>query len=82
MGLHGSAFAVGEAFDAIVYNARSPRLSTATKENLLSVLLYHGNSAMALGTIVNGKWVVKNQRHMEFDAIRARFVKTMKELNS
>ncbi|MEJ0031249.1 MAG: hypothetical protein WDO15_13105 [Bacteroidota bacterium] len=75
MGLSSKGFAIGEAFDAIVYNARSPRLSTATKENLLSVLLYHGNSAMALGTIVSGKWVVKNQRHIDFDSIRSRFVR-------
>jgi formimidoylglutamate deiminase len=74
-------FAVGASFDAIVYNARSPRLSTATNENLLSVLLYHGNSSLAMGTIVNGKWVVKNQKHMAFDPIRERFVKAMKQIS-
>jgi formimidoylglutamate deiminase len=80
MGLKSKSFAVGEAFDAIVYNARSPRLATATKENLLSVLMYHGNSAMALGTIVNGNWVVKSQRHIGFDRIRDKFVKAMKDM--
>lgn len=75
-------FVIGESFDAVVYDARSPRLSTATKENLLSVLLYHGNSSLALGTIVNGVWVVKNQEHESFDGIRDNFVSVMKELNS
>jgi formimidoylglutamate deiminase len=75
-------FSIGEAFDAVVYDARSPRLSTATNENLLSVLLYHGNSSLAMGTIVNGIWVVKNQRHESFDGIRDNFVSVMKEINS
>ena len=74
-------FVIGETFDAIVYNARSPRLSTAKTENLLSVLLYHGNSSLAIGTIVNGKWVVKNQKHIALEAIRANFVRAMKEIN-
>jgi len=75
-------FSIGESFDAVVYDARSPRLSTATNENLLSVLLYHGNSSLAIGTIVNGVWVVKNQKHESFDGIRDNFVSVMKELNS
>ncbi|HMJ69573.1 MAG TPA: formimidoylglutamate deiminase [Cyclobacteriaceae bacterium] len=73
-------FSPGEPFDAIVYNARSPRLSTASEANLLSVLLYHGNSSMAMGTIVSGKWVVKNQKHIRFESIRGTFVKAMKEI--
>jgi hypothetical protein len=56
-------------------------LATATKDNLLSVLLYHGNSSMAIGTIVNGKWVVKSQRHIGVDPIRDAFVKAMKEIS-
>lgn len=75
-------FVIGESFDAVVYDARSPRLSTATDKNLLSVLLYHGNSSLAMGTIVNGVWVVKNQRHESFDGIRDNFVSVMKELNA
>ena len=75
-------FVVGEQFDAVVYNARSPRLSTAKTENLLSVLLYHGNSSLAIGTIVNGKWIVKDQKHIAFESIRATFVTTMKEIYS
>lgn len=73
-------FVVGEPFDAVVYNSRSPRLATASHANLLSVLLYHGNSSMAMGTIVNGKWVVKNHRHVSFESIRDAFVMAMKEI--
>jgi len=79
---YGNFFEVGTEFDAVVYNARSPRLSTADKKNLSSVLLYHGNSSMAMGTIVNGKWVVKNQKHTGFEAIHQSFVKAMKEINA
>jgi formimidoylglutamate deiminase len=75
-------FEVGAPFDAVVYNARSPRLATAERKNLLAVLLYHGNSSMAVGTIVNGKWAVKGQKHVAFESIRQSFVKAMKEINS
>ena len=78
MGLRSKSLVIGEAFDVVVYNARSPRLSTSTKENLLSVLLYHGNSSLALGTIVDGKWIVKNQHHVVFESIRENFMKAMK----
>jgi formimidoylglutamate deiminase len=81
MGISGTGnFSVGAPLDAIIYNARSPRLATAKTGNLLSVLLYHGNSSMAMGTIVNGQWVVQNQRHMSFESIRGKFVKAMKEI--
>lgn len=73
-------FSLGDSFDAIVYNARSPRLATAAKENLLSVLLYHTNSSMAMGTIVGGKWIVKNDRHISFELIRDGFVKAINEI--
>lgn len=82
MGNGANYFSVGDPFDAVVYNSRSPRLATAAKSNLLSVLLYHGNSSMAMGTIVNGRWVVKNQRHTSFEPIRNAFVKAMKEIGA
>ncbi|HEX8059666.1 MAG TPA: formimidoylglutamate deiminase [Cyclobacteriaceae bacterium] len=78
MGAKSGSFSIGDSFDAIVYDARSPRLSTATNENLLPVLLYHGNSSLAMGTTVNGKWVVKNQKHVALEPIRAKFIKAMK----
>lgn len=78
MGISSKSLEIGQGFDVVVYNSRSPRLSTATKDNLLSALLYHGNSSLTLGTIVNGNWVVKNQRHVEFESIRENFVKAMK----
>ena len=73
-------FEVGRPFDAVVYQARSPRLSTASVENLTAAIVYHANSSMTLGTIVDGKWVVKNQRHIAFEKIRTSFVEAMKEL--
>lgn len=73
-------FEVGRPFDAVVYQARSPRLSTASVENLTAAIVYHANSSMTLGTIVDGKWVVKNQRHIAFEKIRISFVEAMKEL--
>ena len=80
MGVQFEPFAVGTPFDAVVYHGRSPRVATATKESLLAVLLYHGNSSLAMGTIVSGKWVVKNQRHTQGDQIRTAYMRAMKEM--
>ncbi len=77
----GSHFEIGRKFDAVVYNARSPRLSVASVDNLLPAIIYHANSSMSIGTIVNGNWVVKNQRHIHFDTIRNTFVSVMKQIN-
>jgi formimidoylglutamate deiminase len=83
MGLKSSKhFSIGGKFDAVVYNAKSPRLAAASKENLLPTILYHANSSMAIGTIVNGNWIVKNQKHLRLDQIRNTFLSVMKQINS
>lgn len=56
-------FAIGSTLDAVVYDAHRPLLSQAKMEHLLSAIVYTASPAETLGTIVNGKWVVKNNYH-------------------
>jgi hypothetical protein len=35
-----------------------------------------------MGTIVNGKWVVKNQHHQNGQTIKVAFARAMKELKN
>lgn len=56
-------FDVGQPLDAVVYDAESPLISIANTENFLPVIIYTGASSARLGTLINGKWVVKNNKH-------------------
>ena len=62
-------FAVGQPFDAVVYDASVPLLSSARPEQRLSVILYTCDPTAIRGTIVNGRWIVENGRHESMDGI-------------
>jgi formimidoylglutamate deiminase len=74
-------FDVGNAFDAVVYNGENPLLITAGEKHLLATLLYTADSASILGTIVNGRWIVKEQTHKNEGAILENFQKAMKVIS-
>ena len=75
-------FEIGQPFDAIVYNAQSHLLADTSEKNRLATILFTGDSSRNLGTIVNGKWVVKNQHHIAGRKLRVDFAKAMKELKN
>ena len=75
-------FALGQPFDAIVYNAKSHLLESTSEKNRLATIVFTGDSNRNLGTIVNGKWVVKNGHHVKGRIIKDNFAKTMKELKN
>ncbi len=70
-------FEIGQPFDAVVYDANKPLLSTAKSINRLSTILYASDSTWVKGTIVDGSWVTKDQNHIRRDEIHADFAKTM-----
>ncbi len=81
MGNHDQKyFAVGQAFDAVVYDADQPLLAGCSIENLLSTIVYAGDSQWLKGTIVNGKWMVKEGHHQDGYEIRNNFINTIKTL--
>ena len=72
-------FAIGDAFDAVVFNGESS-LFAKQREFLLPSIVYTADSSTILGTIVNGKWIVKNQFHPNEKDIKAKFRNAMKSL--
>ena len=80
--LRKNHFEVGQPFDAIVYNAQSHLLADTSEKNRLATIDFTGDSSRNLGTIVNGKWVVKNQHHMAGRKLKDDFAKAMKELKN
>ena len=73
-------FEIGKPFDAVIYRSDSPLLSDKNLKSILPTILYTCDSSDCLGTIVNGKWVVKDQRHNNIKAIREVFKSTMKTI--
>lgn len=75
-------FEKGQPFDALVINAGSHLFADTSLNNLLPSILYTSDSSRNLGTIINGKWVVKNQHHQNGHTIKTAFSKAIKELKS
>lgn len=75
-------FEIGKPFDAVVFNAKSHLLAETSTKNRLATILYTSDSSRVLGTIVNGKWVVKNGHHINGRTIKDNFSKTMKDLKN
>jgi formimidoylglutamate deiminase len=73
-------FEPGKPFDAVVYNAQSHLLAETSDKNRLATLLYTADSSRTLGTIVNGRWIVKNQHHVKGHSIKNAFANTLREL--
>jgi len=48
----------------------------------LATLIYTSDICKPLGTIVNGEWVVKEQKHRNDVEIKAMFGKAMKQLRN
>lgn len=75
-------FEVGQPFDAIVYNAQSHLLCDTSEKNRLATIVFTGDSSRNLGTIVSGKWVIKNQHHFAGRKLKNDFAKAMKQLKN
>jgi len=73
-------FEVGRPLDAIVIKGDSPLFERGT-EHLLPSMIYTADSASLLGTLVNAKWVVKNQVHFGVKRIRSRFKEAIRTLS-
>ncbi len=83
MGLIRSThFEIGHPLDAVVYDAQSYLLGETSEKNRLATIVYTADASHALGTLVNGKWAVKNQHSVNEKEIKTCFFQTIKELQN
>lgn len=75
-------FEIGQPFDALVVSATTHLLADTSEKNRLATILFTGDSSRSIGTIINGKWVVKNQHHQNGHPIKVAFAKAMRELRN
>ena len=75
-------FEVGQPFDALVVSATTHLLADTSEKNRLASIVFTGDSSRNSGTIINGKWIVKNQHHQNGHAIKVAFAKTIREIKN
>jgi formimidoylglutamate deiminase len=79
-GDYRSFFELGRSFDAVVFDTDSPLLLRPRLEDVLPALVYTADSSCISGTMVSGKWIVKNQRHLKADRFVTAFRRAMDTL--
>lgn len=79
---HNSFFEIGASFDAVIIDAKSPLVATASPKHLCNTFVYACDASNTLGTIINGQWNVQFGKHILSDTISSNFVATMKDLGS
>lgn len=70
-------FGLGQPLDAVIYDSDAPLIAASTLQNILPTIVYSSDSSYTLGTMVNGKWVVKNNEHLYKGAIISSFVEAL-----
>ena len=73
-------FAIGQSFDGVVFSGSSHLFENTSSKNRLATILYTSDTSKIIGTIVAGKWIVKNQHHQNGAVLKKNFSKTMKAL--
>jgi len=75
-------FEIGKPFDAVVFNAKSHLIKETSAKNRTATLLYTSDSSRIIGTIINGRWIVKQQHHQSGQEIKGNFSKAMGEMKN
>lgn len=75
-------FQKGAAFDALIMDAGVPIFNICKKENLTSTMVYASDTSMHLGTMVNGKWIIKKGKHLKIQSIKRQFIAALKQLKN
>ncbi|GAB5522675.1 MAG: formimidoylglutamate deiminase [Roseivirga sp.] len=74
-------FAIGQPLDAVIYDAGAPLIATADKKNVLSAIVYSSDSSQCKGTISDGRWIVRNNRHIGSESITSSFKQALKDIS-
>lgn len=80
MGRAVGVLAVGKRADVVVLNDRHPDLASVGGDRWLDGYVFVAGKALVDGVWVGGRQVVKSGRHLQREAIAARYRRTMKRL--
>jgi formimidoylglutamate deiminase len=74
-------FAPGLSLDAVVFKASSHLVEASHPRHLSAILVYTSDSSRILGTLVSGKWMVRDQHHQRGQLIKSEFAQAMVDLH-
>lgn len=75
-------FAIGQPLDAVVYDATTPLMETTSMRNWMSTLVFAPGAGEVFGTLRNGKWLVRDGRHIHYAEIKRKFVQALKGISN
>jgi formimidoylglutamate deiminase len=73
-------FEVGKPMDALVVSATTHLLADTSERARMSSIVFTGDTSRNIGTIIGGKWVVKDQHHAAGRIVKEKFSSAMKQL--
>lgn len=73
-------FEIGKPLDAVVYDCGCRLISDISPLFSLPRILYTADSSCVLGTIVNGKWIVRESYHHEEDRVSNLFREMLRSI--
>ena len=73
-------FKVGDFLDAIVLDADHPLVASSAPDKVISTFIYAGDPTFLAGTMVRGKWRVKQQRQITHSSHVSAFKRAMEQL--
>jgi formimidoylglutamate deiminase len=82
MGLPSGALAPGRRGDLVVLDPEHPVLAGRSGDALLDSWLFSGNRTPVKHVLVGGRWVVRDGRHAEEEAVLERYRRTVARLPS
>ncbi len=74
------AIEAGRMADIVTLDAAHPLLAGKTGDEIVDSYIFAGNANLVRDVMVGGRWVVRDGRHPEEDAIARDFVRTMERL--
>jgi formimidoylglutamate deiminase len=75
-------FEIGQPLDAVIIDASAPLIATSSLKNVLASIVYTCDASNNLGTLVNGKWIIRQQRHQDHSKIRQDYASALKTLGN
>jgi formimidoylglutamate deiminase len=76
-GIHAGALAVGRRADLVVLNEADPALAGQAAHDVLDAAIFGPARRPVRDVMVGGRWVVRDGRHPEEDAVLARYRATL-----
>jgi formimidoylglutamate deiminase len=80
MGVPSGALAAGRRADLVVLDDEHPVLAGRSGDALLDSWLFSGNRTPVKHVLVGGRWVVRDGRHADEDAVLERYRRTVARL--